>query len=76
MALDNFTAAAAVLDAAADRLIAKNASDEAALAQALGDVANVDQTATATIQPIIDKITAVVPVPEPAPADPATTQPQ
>lgn len=61
MALENFTAAAAALDASAARLIAKAAADAAALAQAQTDLANVDASATATLQPIADKINAAAP---------------
>jgi hypothetical protein len=56
MALDKFTAAAAELNTAADALIAKAASDATNATQAQSDLAAADDTATAAIQPITDKI--------------------
>jgi multidrug resistance efflux pump len=58
MALDNFNAAVANLETAADNLIAKASADAAALAQAQSDLANADAAATAAIQPVIDKLNA------------------
>jgi hypothetical protein len=61
MALENFTAAVVTLEAAADRLIAKAAADASAHTQAAADLAAVDTTATAAIQPVIDKLTTAAP---------------
>jgi hypothetical protein len=61
MTLDAFKNAAADLDAAADRLIAKASSDAASLAQAQSDLANVEAEATAAIQPTIDKLNSAAP---------------
>lgn len=66
MALDKFTAAAAELTDAANRVIAKAASNEAAATQAQNDLANADDTATAAIQPVIDALNAAAPAPAPA----------
>jgi hypothetical protein len=60
MALDKFHAAAADLSTAADALIAKASTDAASAAQAQTDLANADDTATAAIQPITDKINAAL----------------
>lgn len=60
MALDKFNAAAADLSTAADALIAKASTDAASAAQAQSDLANADDAATATIQPITDKINAAL----------------
>lgn len=67
MALDNFTAAVADLQAAANALITKSAADASAVAAAETALANVDSTATAAIQPIIDSLKAAVPAPQPQP---------
>jgi hypothetical protein len=61
MALENFTIAAAALADAADRLIAHCEGHAAELAQAQSDLANADATATAAIQPVVDRINAALP---------------
>lgn len=58
MALDNFTAATAALQSAANALIAKSSSDASALTAAQAELANVDSQATAAIQPITDALHA------------------
>ena len=65
MALDNFNNAVTALNAAADTLVQKSAADEAALAQAQTDLANLDATATAAIQPVVDRLTAAASPPPP-----------
>lgn len=67
MSLDNFNAAVAGLQSAADALIAKSSNDASALASAKTELAGVDQQAASAIQPITDALKAAVP----PPADPA-----
>jgi hypothetical protein len=61
MSLDNFNASVANLNNAADRLIAKASTDEAALIHAQADLAAADATATAALQPVLDKVNAAAP---------------
>lgn len=61
MAMENLAALAAVVEAAADRLIAKAAADEASLVQAQADLAAADANAVALVQPIADKLNGAAP---------------
>jgi hypothetical protein len=61
MALDKFTAAAAELTDAANRLITHCKDHEGQVAQLTADLAQADETATAAIQPTIDALNAAAP---------------
>jgi hypothetical protein len=62
-ALSNSLAVVALAAAAGDRLIAANAANVTALAQAQTDLANADATLAAALQPLADKLTAAAPAP-------------
>lgn len=66
MAFEKFTAAAAELTDAANRVIAKAESDASSATAATADLANADNTAAAAIQPVIDALNAAAPAPAPA----------
>lgn len=67
------TASLGLVSASAERLLAKSASDEAALADAQATIANLDDTISQQIDAVTAKIDAVVPVPTPV-TDPAPAE--
>lgn len=66
MALEKTLAAAAELQAAANRVIGQLQASEQSSAQATSDLATADDQAAAAIQPVIDALNAAVP---PVPTD-------
>lgn len=66
MSMDGLKKVVDSASAAADRIIAKQQGDAAALADANQQIANFETDATAAVQPLVDKLAA---------ADPGVTEP-